>query len=63
MKFEEVKKEITREKHLDAWSKRCSHHFTKIVKRTMFEEIDNMCGVGLKKSSHHGVRETKFTVR
>ena len=49
MKFEEVAKEIVRGKHLDAWAKRCSHHFTKKVKRALFEEIDNMVWSGSEK--------------
>ena len=46
MKFEGVKIEIARERHLDVLAKRCSRHFTKKVKRTMFEEIDNMVWSG-----------------
>ena len=42
MKLEEVKKEVVKEKCLEKWAKRCSHHFTKKVKRMLFEEIDNM---------------------
>ena len=42
MGFDEVKKEIENEKSLERWATRCSHHFTKNVKRMLFEEIDNM---------------------
>ena len=41
MKFGEVKKEIENEKSLESWAKRCTHHFTKRIKRMSFEEIDN----------------------
>ena len=40
--LEEVQEEIAREKALEAWAKRCTHHFTKKVKRKLFEEIDNV---------------------
>ena len=42
MKLGEVKKEIEKEKSLERWAKRCTHHFPKKVKRLLFEEIDNM---------------------
>ena len=63
MKFEGVKIEIAREKHLDAWAKRCSHHFTKKVKRTMFEEIDNMVWSGREKDITSWCKRKKFTMR
>ena len=37
--LEEVQEEIAREKALEAWAKRCTHHFTKKVKRMLFEDI------------------------
>ena len=46
LKLEEVKKEIETERSLEAWEKRCSHHFTKKVKRMLFEEVDNMVWSG-----------------
>ena len=46
MKLEETRKEIEREKALERWAKRCSHHFIKKVKRMLFEEIDNMVWSG-----------------
>ena len=62
MKFEEVAKESAREKHLDTWTKRCSHHFTKKVKGTMIEEIDNMVWSWSKKR-HHIVVQEKQSLR
>ena len=49
MGFDEVKKEIANEKSIERWTKRCSHHFTKKVKRMLFEEIDNMVWSGREK--------------
>ena len=46
MKLGEVKKEIEKEKSLERWAKRCTHHFPKKVKRMLFEEIDNMVWSG-----------------
>ena len=42
MMLEETKKEILKEKSFERWARRCTHHFTKKVKRVLFEEIDNM---------------------
>ena len=47
--FEGVKNEIVKEKPLERWAKRCTHHFTKRVKRMLFEEIDNMVWSGRQK--------------
>ena len=41
--------EIEREKTLEAWAKRCTHRFTKKVKRMLFEEIDNTVWRGYEK--------------
>ena len=41
--------EIEKEKSLEKWAKRCTHHFTKKVKRMLFEEIDNMVWSGGEK--------------
>ena len=49
LKFEEVKSEIEKEKSLERWARRCSHHFTKKVKRMLFEEIDNIVWSGDQK--------------
>ena len=49
MRLKEVEKEIENEKSLEKWAKRCSHHFTKMVKRKLFEEIDNMVWSGDEK--------------
>ena len=54
MELEEVKNEIQKEKSLEKWARRCTHHFTKKVKRTLFEEIDNMGGVERKKRFPNG---------
>ena len=40
--FDEVKKEIENQRSIEKWAKRCTNHFTKKTKRTLFEEIDNM---------------------
>ena len=49
MKLDEIRKEIEKEKSLERWAKRCTHHFTKKVKRRLFEEIDNMVWSGDEK--------------
>ena len=49
MGFDEDKKEIANEKSLERRAKRCSHHFTKKVKRMLFEEIYNMMWSGREK--------------
>ena len=59
MKLEEVKKEIVNEKSLEKWAKRCSHHFTKMVKRMMFEEIDNMVWSGDEKAIAQWCKKNK----
>ena len=41
MGLEGVKSEVEKEKSLETWAKRCTHFFTKKVKRMLFEEIDN----------------------
>ena len=46
MKLDEIRKEIEKEKSLERWAKRCTHHFTKKVKRRLFEDIDNMVWSG-----------------
>ena len=46
MKLEEIKKEIVKEKSLERWARRCTNHFTKKVKRVLFEETDNMVWSG-----------------
>ena len=42
MKLESVKKEIEKEKHLEAWARRCTKNFQNNMRRLLFEEIDNM---------------------
>ena len=46
MKLDQVRKEIERERSLERWAKKCTRHFTKKVKRVLFEEIDNMVWSG-----------------
>ena len=42
MGCEDVKEEIQKEKSLERWAKRTNNHFTKNVKRMLFQDIDNM---------------------
>ena len=42
MRLDAITTEIDNERSLEAWAKRCTHAFTKKVKRKLFEEIDNM---------------------
>ena len=42
LEFAEVGREIEAEESLEKWAKRASNHFTKKMKKTLFEEIDNM---------------------
>ena len=46
MNLDEVKKEIEREKSLETWAKTATNHFTKKVKRMLYEMIDNMMWSG-----------------
>ena len=41
MGIQEVKKEISEEKNMERWARRCSNFFTKKVKKMLLEEIDN----------------------
>ena len=50
MGLEGVKEEIAKAKDLEKWAKRCTQHFTKRVKKTLFEEIDNMMWRGNEKA-------------
>ena len=59
MKFEEVKKETLKEKSLESWARRCSHFFTKKVKRKLLEEIDNMVWGRCQKEITQWCRENK----
>ena len=47
--LQEVRKEISEEKSMERWARRCSNFFTKKVKRMLFEEIDNMVWSGNEK--------------
>ena len=47
--LEWVKNEVESEKSVERWAKRCTHYFTKKVKRKLFEETDNMVYSGLEK--------------
>ena len=42
IELEVVKSEIQKEKSLEKWARRFTNHFTKKVKRTLFEVIDDM---------------------
>ena len=42
MGLQAVRKEISEEKSLERWARRCSNFFTKKVKRMLFGETDNM---------------------
>ena len=46
MELDGVKNEIEHEKNLEAWARRCTNHFTKKMRRMLFEEIDNMVWSG-----------------
>ena len=46
MGLEGVQEEIEKAKDLEMWAKRCTTHFTKKVKRKLFEAIDNMAWSG-----------------
>ena len=46
MGLEGVQEEIEKAKDLEIWAKRCTTHFTKKVKRKLFEAIDNMAWSG-----------------
>ena len=49
MGLQDVKKEISEEKSLERWARRCSNFFTKKVKRMLFGETDNMVWSGCEK--------------
>ena len=57
MNLDEIRK-IESEKSVERWANRCSHHFTKKVKRMLFDEIDNMVWSSDKKKLHNGARGT-----
>ena len=42
LSFYGVKEEVENEKNLEKLAKRYTHYFTKMTKRTLFEETDNM---------------------
>ena len=42
MGFYVVKKEVETEKSLECWARRCTNHFTKKMRRMLYEEIDNV---------------------
>ena len=41
-----IKKEIQEEKELERWARRCTTHFTKKMKRVLYEGIDNIVWSG-----------------
>ena len=50
VKLEDVKEEIERVKSLETWARTATNHFTKKVKRMLFEEIDNIVWSGKEKA-------------
>ena len=40
--LERLQEEIEKAKNLEKWAKRCTQHFTKRVKKMLFQEVDNM---------------------
>ena len=50
MGFEVLKKEVETEKSLERWARRCSNHFTKKMKRMLYQEIDNVVWNGKEKA-------------
>ena len=59
MKLQEVKKEISDEKSMERWARRCSNFFTKKVKRVLFEEIDNIVWRGKEKEISSWCQQNK----
>ena len=49
MGFDETKNEVEKEKSLERWARTATTHFTKKVKRMVFEEIDYMVWSGDEK--------------
>ena len=49
MELEGVQEEIAKAKDLEKWAKRCTQHFTKRVKKTLFQEVDNRVWSGAEK--------------
>ena len=49
MGFDVLKKEVETEKSLECWARRCSNHFTKKMKRMLYQEIDNVVWNGKEK--------------
>ena len=49
MGFDVLKKEVETEKSLERWARRCSNHFTKKMKRMLYQEIDNVVWNGKEK--------------
>ena len=64
MGLERVQEEIERTKDLEMWAKRCTTHFTKNVKRKLFEAIDNMAWSGdEERDSHNGARRIRSLMK
>ena len=59
MELERVKKEIEHEKNLEAWARRCTNHFTKKMKRMLFEEIDDIVWSGKEKEIVRWCKDNK----
>ena len=59
MELEDVKNEIRKEKNLERWANRSTNHFTKKMKRLLYEEIDNMVWSGKVKEITHWCKNNK----
>ena len=59
MGLDEIKKEIEEGKDLEGWAKKCSHHFTKKIRRMLFEETDNMIWSGVEKELAQWCKKNK----
>ena len=63
MGLQEVKKEISEEKNLERWARRCSNFFTKNVKRCYSRKSTTWSGVERKKKSPGGATEIRSTTK
>lgn len=59
MGFEVLKKEVETEKSLERWTRRCSNHFTKKMKRMLYEEIDNVVWNGKERAISEWCKRNK----
>ena len=62
--FEEVKKEIEKEKTLQKWARRVWNHLPRKTKRVIFEMTDNMVWSGDEKEVlPNGAKETRCLMK